>query len=99
MTSPKQITHTVFFRLKLDVATLEGQAFYAETMKLADIPVVKAFKWVEEVSDSNSFQYGLHMCFDELADFDAYNKHPDHVRYVNEVWLPNVSEFQVLDYV
>jgi len=38
----------------------------------------------------------------EFADrraYDGYNGHPDHVRFVEERWLAEVSDFLELDYV
>lgn len=37
----------------------------------------------------------------EFADADAcrrYNEHPDHTRFVQERWLPEVEEFLEIDY-
>ena len=30
--------------------------------------------------------------------YERYNEHPDHVRFVQERWLSEVSEFLELDY-
>ena len=30
--------------------------------------------------------------------YDAYNGHPDHVRFVQERWLPEVADFLEIDY-
>jgi hypothetical protein len=32
------------------------------------------------------------------AAYAAYNEHPDHVRFVQETWLPEVAEFLEIDY-
>jgi len=37
----------------------------------------------------------------EFADdgaYAAYNGHPDHIRFVEERWLPEVSDFLEIDY-
>jgi hypothetical protein len=39
------------------------------------------------------------MEFSDQADYDAYNKHPDHVSFVQNVWMKEVAEFQEIDYV
>lgn len=39
------------------------------------------------------------MYFESRAEYDAYNEHPDHLAFVNDVWLPNVPDFIELDYV
>jgi hypothetical protein len=33
------------------------------------------------------------------AAYEGYNEHPDHVRFVQERWLAEVSDFLELDYV
>ncbi len=38
------------------------------------------------------------MEFADRAAYDRYNAHPDHVRFVEERWVPEVSEFLELDY-
>ena len=30
--------------------------------------------------------------------YTAYNEHPDHVRFVQERWLPEVADFLEIDY-
>ena len=37
----------------------------------------------------------------ELADdaaYATYNAHPDHVRFVEEHWVPEVTDFLEIDY-
>ena len=37
----------------------------------------------------------------ELADdaaYAAYNVHPDHVRFVEERWIPEVADFLEIDF-
>jgi hypothetical protein len=38
------------------------------------------------------------MEFADRAAYDRNNEHPDHVRFVKERWLSEVSEFLELDY-
>lgn len=47
----------------------------------------------------NEFTHALSMYFDEQSAYDRYNDHPEHVAFVNDVWVPNVAEFLELDYV
>jgi hypothetical protein len=39
------------------------------------------------------------MYFDSQLEYDAYNNHPMHLAFVEEVWLPNVADFIELDYM
>ena len=32
------------------------------------------------------------------AAYDSYNEHPDHVRFVQERWIPEVADFLEVDY-
>jgi hypothetical protein len=95
LSAQADITHTVFFTLKESVKVSE---FKAEAMKLADIPGVKDLQWVRETSPKNEFDYGLTMRFKDQAAYDAYNIHPDHVRFVEKIWIPNVATFLEIDW-
>ena len=50
-----------------------------------------AQQWMDlaRYADSNGFQ----------ADYERYNNHPDHVKFVAGHWLPEVEAFIELDYV
>jgi hypothetical protein len=39
------------------------------------------------------------MYFGDQSAYDGYNKHPVHLAFVNDVWMPNVADFLELDYV
>ena len=43
-------------------------------------------------------RFGISMEFADRAAYERYNEHPDHVRFVQERWLSEVSEFLELDY-
>ena len=66
---------------------------------LAEIPGVENFKVVKEISLKNLFTFGLSMEFSNQTAYDAYNNHPIHVRFVQDVWLKEVAEFQEIDYI
>ncbi len=51
-----------------------------------------------EVSPKNGYRFGLSMEFADRAAYDRYNEHPEHVRFVQERWLPLVSDFLELNY-
>jgi len=38
------------------------------------------------------------MEFADRAAYESYNEHPDHVRFVQERWLPEVADFLEIDY-
>jgi hypothetical protein len=39
------------------------------------------------------------MEFADRAAYDGYNRHPDHVAYVRDRWVPEVETFLEIDYV
>ena len=92
------IVHSVFFRLKHDAGSEAEHGFLAKTAVLAKIPGVGSFRVLEEVSPKNAFTFGLSMEFADQAAYDGYVNHPDHVRFVEEIWLNEVAEFQEIDY-
>ena len=62
------------------------------------LPGVEAFEVVREVSPKNGFRFGISMEFADEAAYAAYNAHPDHVRFVEQRWLAEVSDFLEIDY-
>ena len=49
-------------------------------------PGIQALSWDVRVPDS------------DRAAYEGYNEHPDHVRFVQERWLAEVSDFLELEY-
>jgi stress responsive alpha/beta barrel protein len=56
------------------------------------------FELLREVSPKNNFHFGISMEFADRASYAAYNDHPDHVRFVQERWVPEVSDFLEIAY-
>jgi hypothetical protein len=94
-----RIRHTVAFALGHVSGSPEERDFLDAAEALASIPGVEAFELLDEVSPKNGFRFGISMEFAGQAAYDGYNGHPDHVRFVQERWLPEVSDFLELDYV
>jgi len=93
------IRHTVVFKLKHATGSESELDFLQVSQKLADIPVVKNFECLRQISEKNSFDFGLSMEFDSPEDYQAYNSHPDHVQYVQTRWIPEVIDFMEIDYI
>ena len=93
--APGRIRHTVVFALHEPEA---APGFLAAAQQLAAIPGVEAFEILDEVSPKNGYRYGISMEFAGQDAYDAYNGHPDHVRFVQERWLPEVADFLEIDY-
>ena len=62
------------------------------------VPGVEAFELLAEVSPKNDYRFGISMEFADRAAYERYNDHPAHVRFVQERWLAEVSDFLELDY-
>ncbi len=93
------IQHTVAFSLHHRSGSKEEQAFLSQARLLRSLPGVMDFKVLRQVSSKNSFAFGLSMMFSSQHSYDAYNTHPDHLRFVETIWLPQVAEFMEIDYV
>jgi Stress responsive A/B Barrel Domain len=94
----KRIRHTVVFTLVHPAGSEQERDFLETAERLAVIPGVEAFELLAEVSPKNGYRFGISMEFADRAAYEGYNGHPDHVRFVQERWLPEVSEFLELDY-
>ncbi|MBX3255274.1 MAG: Dabb family protein [Chitinophagaceae bacterium] len=92
------IRHSVIFTLKYAKGSAEEKDFLQATEKLADIPGVKAFEQLEQVSKKNTFDYGLSMEFANQDEYDIYNNHPDHTAFIRQYWIPGVEDFLEIDY-
>jgi hypothetical protein len=93
-----RIRHTVAFTLAHPEGSDEEADFLATAATLAAIPGVEAFEILRETSPKNEFGFGISMEFADRAAYDGYNEHPDHVRFVQERWLVEVSDFLEIDY-
>ena len=93
-----RVRHTVSFDLHHAAASPEEADFLAAAERLAAVPGVEAFEVVREVSPKNGFRFGISMEFADEAAYAAYNAHPDHVRFVEQRWLAEVSDFLEIDY-
>lgn len=90
------IQHTVAFRFG---DAPDEQAFWAGVATLGVIEGVQNFQTLRQVGSKNDFSHALSMFFDSQVEYDAYNVHPDHVAFVENLWMPNVADFTELDYV
>ena len=95
---PGRIRHTVAFTLSHPDGSAAERDFLEAAERLALIPGVEAFELLAEVSPGNGYRFGISMEFADRAAYGGYNEHPDHVRFVQERWLPEVSDFLELDY-
>ena len=93
-----RVRHTVAFTLVHEDGSAEEQDFLEAAEHLATIPGVEAFELLAEVSPKNGYRFGISMEFADRSAYDGYNEHPDHIRFVQQRWLAEVSDFLELDY-
>ena len=59
---------------------------------------MRDFECLRQTGSKNAYAFGASMVFASARDYQAYNEHPDHVRFVQTRWLPEVVEFIELGY-
>ena len=92
------IRHSVIFKLKHAAGSREELDFFEAARKLADIPVVKNFESLRQISEKNNYDFGFSMEFASLEDYQVYNTHSDHVHFVQARWIPEVTDFMEIDF-
>ena len=93
-----RIRHTVVFTLIHPVGSDAESDFLEAAERLAAIPGVEAFELLAEISPKNDYRFGISMEFRDRGAYEQYNDHPDHVRFVQERWLSEVTDFLEIDY-
>lgn len=93
------IRHTVVFKLTHPAGSAAESDFLAAAQVLATIPSVRQFERLRQTSPKNSYDFGFSMEFDSQQGYDEYNAHPEHVRFVETRWKPEVKDFLEIDYV
>lgn len=95
----KEIQHMVIFNLPYKKGSSKAVKFLNDGNRiLTGIPVVRDFQVFLQVSAKNDFQYGFSMVFDDQDDYETYNNHPDHVAFVEERWMKEVTDFLEIDF-
>ena len=92
------IRHTVVFKLKHPSGSIEEAEFLACAKQLANLPTVQKFECLKQISTKNNFDFGLSMEFENQHDYDLYNNNPEHIHFVNTIWIPQVVDFMEIDY-
>lgn len=93
------IRHTVVFTLTHPAGSDEESDFLQTAAVLRDIPTVRNFECLRQVSAKNNYAFGLSMEFASQGDYEIYNNHPLHVDFVQTRWIPEVTDFMEIDYV
>jgi len=94
-----EIQHMVIFNLPYPKESSKAIKFIQDgTRILTEIPVVQNFQAFNQVSIKNKFQYGFSMVFANPEDYKTYNNHPDHVAFVQDRWMKEVTDFLEIDF-
>jgi hypothetical protein len=93
------IRHSVIFIFKDGITAIEQQNFFDAVTKLKTINGVEKFEILKQVSAKNNFDYGILMEFKNNEAYQYYNNHPEHVAFVQNIWLKEVKDFLEIDYV
>lgn len=93
------IRHTVAFTLRHPAGSEGERDFFKEALVLSEIPGVRNFEQLRQVSRKCAFTFGFSMEFHDQAAYDAYNSHPLHTAFVETFWNTQVVDFQETDYV
>ncbi|OOG73822.1 Dabb family protein [Algoriphagus sp. A40] len=93
------IRHSVVFKLIHSSGSPEEREFLDEAVKLKSVPGVMKFEVMKQISSKNPYNFGISMEFEDQKSYDFYTNHPDHIRFVQEIWIPNVEIFMEIDYL
>jgi hypothetical protein len=96
--TPGRIRHTVVLTPRHEAGSPAEADFLAAAARLQSIEGVEEFEILRETSPKNGYRYGISMEFAGADAYEAYNEHPDHIRFVNERWIPEVADFLEIDY-
>lgn len=95
----EEIQHMVIFNLPYPKGSTKAKDFLLDgTRILTGISVVQNFQAFKQVSIKNNYQYGFSMVFANQEDYNTYNNHPDHVSFVQDRWMKEVTEFLEIDF-
>jgi hypothetical protein len=92
------IRHSVILKLKETISHESKEAFFDAVDKLKEIPDVKSFEVLNQISPKNKFEYGISMEFENQQQYDSYSNHPAHHEFIQNFWIPNVEDFLEIDY-
>ena len=94
------IRHMALFTLKHPLESEQTEKFLNDGENiLSEIPIVKNFEVLRQVSTMTNFDFGFSMEFKNQEDYLAYNNHPNHQAFVEERWKKEVERFQEIDLI
>ena len=95
-----EIQHTVMFKLASGKEGEKTTQFLDDAKRiLSAIGSVRNFRVYKQVSKKTDFDFQFTMFFQDQEAYNTYNNHPDHVAFVKERWMKEVTSFQEADFV
>jgi len=76
----------------------EEKNFLNAAKQLASIPGVYNLRSFLQIGKKNNFDFGLSMEFHSMEDYEAYNRHLDHLKFIQDFWMDGVTDFLEIDY-
>jgi len=61
--------------------------------------MVSNFRCLRQTSAKSDFDYCISMEFENESDYSDYYNHPQHARFLEDLWHSEVTNFMELDYV
>lgn len=93
------IEHVVLFNLKPEIDAEKIQWMLRETrIRLLKIPVVRGLRCGHRIDPGTDWSMFLMIELDSVERLTAYMLDPVHVRFVNEVIRPHITDQIALDY-
>jgi Stress responsive A/B Barrel Domain len=93
------IHHLVLFKLKPDVGDEKVEWMLRETrIQLLKIPEVLSIRCGKNVDSEAEWPFFLSVELDSTEKLPLYLEDPNHVKFVEEVIKPNITERLALDY-
>jgi hypothetical protein len=94
-----EIHHIVIFNLNYKKDSAEADKFLKDGQRiLSAIPGVQNFQVLRQVSVKNDYDFGFSMIFADEGAYLFYNKHPEHVAFVEDRWKKEVCRFLEIDF-
>lgn len=93
------VHHLVLLKLKPDVDEEKIEWMMRETrMQLLKIPEVLAVRCGKRISENQEWPFFLSLEFESTEKLALYMAHPIHIKYREEVALPNITDHVMYDF-
>ena len=93
------IRHTVVFNLKHAHGSLMEKAFLRDArIAFEKIPGVESFEQLRQVNPKTQYRFGFSMEFADKKAYEAFDRHPRNVSFVQDRWNREVDSFIEIDY-